>query len=137
MQLRDANGNTVTGKTISLTANAGSHAVITPVNTVTTVHNGAAVFKVKNASFENVTFTATDTTDGIVLVEDADRSVRAAGGDRREHQRESHDGPERRHRDDDDHRHAAGCAGAAVAGQGDAAVAGRRPIRHHRPQSRR
>src|SRR5205085_2818749 len=55
------------GKTIALTANAGSHAVITPVNTVTTVNNGTAVFKVRNASFENVTLTATDTTDGIVL----------------------------------------------------------------------
>ncbi|MFO1313349.1 MAG: protease pro-enzyme activation domain-containing protein [Burkholderiales bacterium] len=65
--LRDANGNTVPGKTISLTQNAGGHAAITPVNTVTTVDNGTAVFKVKNASFENVTFTATDTTDGIVL----------------------------------------------------------------------
>jgi hypothetical protein len=67
VQLRDANANTVAGKTIALTANAGSHAVITPINTVTTVNNGTAVFKVRNASFENVTLTATDTTDGIVL----------------------------------------------------------------------
>lgn len=67
VQLRDTNQNTVGGKTVSLTANAGSHAVITPVNNVTTVNNGTAVFKVKNASFENVTLTATDTTDGIVL----------------------------------------------------------------------
>jgi hypothetical protein len=67
VQLRDANGNTVAGKAVSLTANAGSHAVITPVNAITTVNNGTAVFKVRNTSFENVTLTATDTTDGIVL----------------------------------------------------------------------
>jgi kumamolisin len=67
VQLVDANFNTVHGKSVSLAANVGSHAVITPVNTVSTVDNGTAVFKLTDASFENVTLTATDTTDGIVL----------------------------------------------------------------------
>ncbi len=69
VQLYDTNYNTVHGKTVALSANAGSHATITAVTTVSTVDNGTAVFKVTNATPETVTLTATDTTDGVVLAQ--------------------------------------------------------------------
>lgn len=71
VRLLDANGNTVTGKTVTLTANGGT-ATITPASGVTTVDNGAVVFTVTNLNAETVTFTATDTTDGIQLSNSAD-----------------------------------------------------------------
>ncbi|HKE46508.1 MAG TPA: protease pro-enzyme activation domain-containing protein [Rhodanobacteraceae bacterium] len=64
--LRDANGNTVAGKTVALAANAGSHATITPPNGVSR-SDGVVVFKVTDLTVEELTFTATDTTDGITL----------------------------------------------------------------------
>jgi hypothetical protein len=64
--LRDSNGNTVSGKTVSLTA-ANGNATITAVSTVTSVADGTAVFKITDATPENVTLTATDTTDGVTL----------------------------------------------------------------------
>jgi hypothetical protein len=64
--LRDSNGNTVSGKTVSLTAANGS-ATITAVSTVTSVADGTAVFKITDRTPESVTLTATDTTDGVVL----------------------------------------------------------------------
>jgi hypothetical protein len=57
--LRDSALNSVSGETVSVTANAGSSAVITPVNAVTNVSNGAALFTVTNTVPELVTFTAT------------------------------------------------------------------------------
>ncbi len=65
--LRDIDGNMVSGKTVTLAKNGGSSAVITPANGVTSTSNGAVVFTVTNQAAENVTFTATDVTDGIVL----------------------------------------------------------------------
>ncbi len=67
VSLRDANGNMVSGKSITLAKNAGSSAVITPASGVSSVANGAFVFTVTNTTPEEVTFTATDTTDGVVL----------------------------------------------------------------------
>ena len=67
VQLRDANGSAVSGKTISLTASPGSSAVITPASGVSTVDNGAVVFTVTNTEIEDVTFTARDVTDNILL----------------------------------------------------------------------
>ena len=64
--LRDASGNTVGGKTVSLSAAAGS-ASITPASAVTSVSNGAAIFSVTDLTAESLVFTATDTTDGTVL----------------------------------------------------------------------
>jgi hypothetical protein len=64
--LRDSNGNTVGGKTVLLTAVNGN-ATITAVSTVTSVADGTAVFKITDATPENVTLTATDTTDGLTL----------------------------------------------------------------------
>lgn len=67
VQLRDPNGSFVSGKTVTLAASAGSHAVITPSSGVTTVDNGTVVFEVTDLTPETVTFTATDTSDGIAL----------------------------------------------------------------------
>jgi len=69
VQLRDANGNTVSGKTVSLAASAGTHSTIAPATAVTNVSNGAAFFTVKSSTVENVTYTATDTTDGITVTQ--------------------------------------------------------------------
>ncbi len=65
--LRDVSGNMVSGKNVTLTKNGGSSAVISPPNGVSSVSNGAVVFTVTNLIAEDVTFTATDTTDGVVL----------------------------------------------------------------------
>jgi len=65
--LRDVNGNIVSGKNVSLKANTGSQATITPVSGVTDVNNGAAVFTVTDLTSETLTFNATDTSDGIPL----------------------------------------------------------------------
>ena len=66
--LRDANGNAVAGKTVTLSQGAGG-AVITPSSGVTTSDNGAAIFSLTDATPENLTLTATDTTDGVVLTQ--------------------------------------------------------------------
>ena len=65
--LRDANGNTLSGKTVTLSANAGSHVSITPSSVVTNPANGAAVFTITDATIEPVTFVAHDTTDGVTI----------------------------------------------------------------------
>jgi hypothetical protein len=64
--LRDANGHYVSGKTVKLQSLGGS-AEITPASGVTTADNGKVNFQVTDADAENLTFTATDTTDGVVL----------------------------------------------------------------------
>lgn len=65
--LRDSNGFPVSGKTVTITANAGSSAVISPSSAVTNANNGSAVFNVTDSTPEDVTFSATDVTDGINL----------------------------------------------------------------------
>lgn len=65
IRLRDALGNTVSGKTIALASNGS--ATIDPSGGVVTDNTGAAVFTITNLTPEIVTFTATDVTDGIVL----------------------------------------------------------------------
>lgn len=67
--LADANGNVVAGKTVTLEANAGSHAVITPASGVSSIDNGTVVFTVTDATIETVIFTATVTTDGVTLTD--------------------------------------------------------------------
>src|SRR5438067_1859763 len=67
VRLRDADGHTVSGKTVTLAANAGAHATISPANGVSNVSNGAVIFSLKDTTPEILTFTATDTTDGVVL----------------------------------------------------------------------
>jgi hypothetical protein len=66
VKLRDGNGHLVPGKTVSLAANAGSSAVITPPSGVTDA-DGSVLFTVTNLAAEDVTVTATDTSDGLAL----------------------------------------------------------------------
>lgn len=65
--LRDANGNSVSGKTVTLSAGSGTSAVVTPSSAITTSDNGVANFTVTDLTVENLTFTATDSTDGIQI----------------------------------------------------------------------
>lgn len=68
VRVMDANGHTVSGKTVTLVPNGGS-AVVTPANGVTTVSNGSVVFEVTDLIPETVTFTAV--VDGVVLDQQA------------------------------------------------------------------
>ncbi|MGH7985626.1 MAG: Ig-like domain-containing protein [Candidatus Binataceae bacterium] len=65
--LRDSNGNTVSGKTVTLTATSGTDEVITPSSGVTNAANGAVIFKVSDTAAEALTLVATDSTDGVQL----------------------------------------------------------------------
>jgi hypothetical protein len=65
VSLADALGNTLSGKTVTLTG-TGS-AVITPASGVTTSDNGAVIFKATDLAYETVTFTATVNPGSIVL----------------------------------------------------------------------
>ena len=67
VRLRDTNGHTISGKTVTLAGNSGSHATITPASGISNVANGAVIFSVKDSTPEIVTLTATDATDGVVL----------------------------------------------------------------------
>ena len=69
VRLVDANANFLIGKTVSLAANAGSHALISPASGLTNANDGAVVFTVTDLSAETVTFTATDVSDGVTLSE--------------------------------------------------------------------
>ena len=71
VQLVDIDGNVVAGKSVTLAANSGN-VEITPASAVTSVDNGSAVFRITSLVPETVTFTATDTTDGIELTETVD-----------------------------------------------------------------
>ena len=66
VNLVDANGHTVSGKTVALSSSS-TNAVITANNAVTSVSDGAAVFTITDSVAEPVTLTATDTTDGIQI----------------------------------------------------------------------
>jgi hypothetical protein len=68
--LVDGGNNPVSGKTVSLAKNSGTSASITTVSN-TTDTNGQATFTVKDGTIEVVTFTATDTTDSIVITQQA------------------------------------------------------------------
>jgi hypothetical protein len=69
VRLLDANMHAVGGKTISLAANGGSSAQITPPSGVSSFNDGSVVFNVTDLTSEDVTFTATDESDGITLDE--------------------------------------------------------------------
>jgi kumamolisin len=71
VRLADGLGNLVSGKTVSLSASAGSTAIVTPASAVTSTNNGAAIFTVTNLTAQVATFTATDVTDGVVLADTA------------------------------------------------------------------
>jgi len=65
--LRDANGNTVSGKSVTLTADVGNHATITPVSGISSVNDGTVSYTVTDQTTEILTFTAKDTTDNVTL----------------------------------------------------------------------
>ncbi|HEX5124119.1 MAG TPA: protease pro-enzyme activation domain-containing protein [Rhodanobacteraceae bacterium] len=65
--LRDAGGNLVGGKTVTLTASGGSSVSISPPSAVTSALNGSAVFTITDATPEQFTLTAKDTTDNVTL----------------------------------------------------------------------
>ncbi|MGA9342543.1 MAG: protease pro-enzyme activation domain-containing protein [Rhodanobacteraceae bacterium] len=64
--LRDADGNTVADKTVTLAQSAGGHATITP-SSATSGSDGVVTFKATDLTSEELTFTATDITDGVTL----------------------------------------------------------------------
>jgi hypothetical protein len=66
VKLADDNGNVVSGKSVSLAANGGN-AQITPASGISEVDNGSVIFRITDITPETLTFTATNTTDGIVL----------------------------------------------------------------------
>src|SRR6185312_11289031 len=68
--LRDAGGNLVGGKNVSLTPSGGS-SVISPPSAATSPLNGSAVFTITDATPEQFTVTAKDTTDNVTLAETA------------------------------------------------------------------
>jgi hypothetical protein len=65
--LRDASGLPVTGKSVTLTPDAGSNAQVTPATATTDATDGSVAFTVTDSTAEAVTFTATDTTDNVAL----------------------------------------------------------------------
>jgi len=71
VQLIDANDNSISGKTVTIAANGGSHAVASPSSAVTNATNGAALFTITDSTPESVTFSANDTSDGIALTQQA------------------------------------------------------------------
>ena len=64
--LSDAAGHTVSGRNVELAADS-ANAVITPGGAVATDANGQGVFRVTTLAPATIRFTATDTSDGIVL----------------------------------------------------------------------
>jgi hypothetical protein len=67
VNLADANNFPVAGKVVSLTPNAGSHAVVSAPSGPSGGTDGALTFTITDATPETVTFTVADSTDGITL----------------------------------------------------------------------
>jgi kumamolisin len=65
--LRDSDGHSVSGKHVSLTANAGSSAVISAASGPSSTDGGTVTFDVTDLVAEHVVLTATDTDDGITI----------------------------------------------------------------------
>ncbi|WP_322907883.1 Ig-like domain-containing protein, partial [Paenibacillus sp. SGZ-1009] len=66
--LKDANGNAVSGKNVTLAQASGS-STITPNSAVTTDSSGQAIFTVTSQKMEIVTYTATDSSDSIPITQ--------------------------------------------------------------------
>jgi len=67
--LKDCGNNPVSGKAVSLSAGSGSSTITTVSGT--TNASGQATFTVKDLVAETVTYTATDTTDSIIIAQTA------------------------------------------------------------------
>jgi adhesin/invasin len=76
--LHDANGNPVPGRTVALTDGA-SPSVITPVGSTTSDANGQVAFTVTDTLAETVTYTATATDGGPVVITQTAQVVFVAG----------------------------------------------------------
>jgi kumamolisin len=70
VRLYDANGHSIGGKTVHLAASS-ANAIVTPSQAVTSSDDGAATFAVTDDVAETVTFTATDSSDGLEIAETA------------------------------------------------------------------
>jgi hypothetical protein len=64
--LVDAFGNPIVGKLVALSQNKSAHSTITP-STTTTNSSGQVLFSVTDTHKETVTYTATDTADGLTI----------------------------------------------------------------------
>jgi hypothetical protein len=67
--LSDANGIPISGQPVTLTANNGSHATVSPPSAVSSVSNGAAIFTVTDDTPESVTLTGTG--NGVTITQTA------------------------------------------------------------------
>lgn len=68
--LRDATGNAVGGKTVTLAASSGS-STISPSSGTTSPNDGSFTFTVKDLTPETVTYSATDQSDSATLTQQA------------------------------------------------------------------
>ncbi len=66
VSLMDADGNPVSGKTVTVTPNVGSTAVVSAASGPSDA-DGTVTFTVTDTTVEDVTFTVTDTTDNVHL----------------------------------------------------------------------
>ncbi len=66
--LIDGNGFAASGRTLSVSAGAGSHATIIPT-TASSDNDGNATFQVSDSTVEDVTLTVTDSTDSVTLAQ--------------------------------------------------------------------
>ncbi len=57
---------------MTLAANPSGSVAISPSSGISNVHNGAVIFTVTNLTQETVSFTATDTTENVVLQDKPD-----------------------------------------------------------------
>jgi hypothetical protein len=70
--LVDANGNAVSGKSVSLASNrTGGVDTVSPASGLSSAGGGTVTFHVSSSAAGTATFTATDVTDGAVLAEQA------------------------------------------------------------------
>ncbi len=69
----------VAGKSVTLTASAGAHAVVSPSSGEQTDAAGKATFTVTDLTAETVTFSAVDTTDTLTLTNTATVTFQVAG----------------------------------------------------------
>ena len=65
--IKDANGNPLPGKTVSLAKGGGSSTITTVSGTTDAA--GVATFTVKDAAVESTVYTATDSTDAITVTQ--------------------------------------------------------------------
>jgi type II secretory pathway pseudopilin PulG len=68
--LLDANGNPVSGKTVTLAQSVGGHSTISAASGASNA-SGVVTFTVKDTKTEAITYTGTDTTDALMITDTA------------------------------------------------------------------